>query len=75
MSKDWERIFEDWFCIMTQVVYGSRWVDGNLSAHCWLRLHKFNNIYEFESTSLRFKNISKHWNINDITKGWINITR
>ena len=67
-SKHWESIFEG-IGIRTQVVYGSDFTE--CIAHCWLRLHKFGNIYEFESTSVKFKDVSADWNVDKVTEGWV----
>ena len=69
MSKDCEEFFE-YLGIRTQVIYGDKLPD-ELVGHCWLRLHTNIGEFEFESTQLRFMNVSENWNNIKVTEGWI----
>ena len=62
-SKECQEWFT-WYGIESRMVYGSRWKNGTRICHCWLEVDILFWTWEFESTSLRFKDVSKKYEVD-----------
>lgn len=58
---------QEWFAqlgIESRMIYGSKWIDGVRYGHRWLEVDILFWTWEFESTSLRFKDVSSGYKID-----------
>jgi len=71
MSPEIEKYFETKLGFTCYLAYGYRRNDTGAinSAHVWNIVIIDKKIYEFESTNLKFEEISKHWIVSCITTG------
>ena len=69
MSKDCE-IFFEMMGFNTKILLGYN-PDNNSNGHCWLLIETAIGNFEFESTDLTFKNVSKDWIVYDVNEGFI----
>ena len=67
MSGDCEEFFEG-LGLRTQMVYGDNRPNNG---HAWIRVHTILGVYDFEPTSLSFKNVSENYKNIIVTEGVI----